>query len=133
MPVIEWRDISPQFCEKAAPRGVLCSFVNALASHEPSRVDSEYQDEVERARRDALASQDRWPLEWRAAMAAGINVMADMARQGWRFRLVGSKVETSAPVAVEVGWTRDDWRARLHAQRNEQLREPATRTFVREM
>jgi hypothetical protein len=62
-------------------------------------------------------------------------VLADLAKQGWGVRLLGQEIEISRPESGATGKeeTRDRIRGQLHADRDEQLRQSATRSFIRSM
>lgn len=129
----EWRPITPQIWKFTPARRSLRAFVAKLPDPDRFVNNSEFQDEVERVRRDALATKRTWANEWRLGLEASVNVLADMARQGWRFRLTNRQVKTQLPSSETENCTRQQWRARLHAQRTAQLREPAAREFVKDM
>jgi hypothetical protein len=61
-------------------------------------------------------------------------VLRDLARKGWRVRVRDGLVEIAKPTREnEVAGEKDRIRAELNVERDDQLRNPAVRTFVRSM
>ncbi len=92
----------------------------------------EYHDDVERVRHRFLKRRPTWQRECRQALAAAGHVIIDLVKQGWRFRVLGDQLKMRGPSFVASD-SRQERRSKLHAQRNEQLREHAAREFVRGM
>jgi hypothetical protein len=67
-------------------------------------------------------------------LRASILVLRDLARQGWRIRVRRSTVEVAKPDReVATVAEKDRVRTQLNVERDEQLRAPAVRAFVKSM
>src|SRR5205823_6452671 len=73
--------------------------------------------------------QDRQPL------LATIHVLADLVKQGWQVRVTGTLLSIARPEVGNDGdaGPRRRVRSQLHAERDEQLQQPAVRQFVQAM
>jgi hypothetical protein len=83
----------------------------------------------------ALADQRGWVAEDRAAMEAGVRVLADLARQGWRLEVAEAQILLRPPAEHVTDPTAEKDRIRRQEllKRQEQLATPAARKFVAEM
>jgi hypothetical protein len=92
--------------------------------------ESEDTDErIEEIRREQLAHLKTSRSQNRLASIAVVSTLADLSRQGWRFRLQAGRLEAQS--AVDTG--RASRRPQLLAQRAEQLRTQSVRSFVKRM
>src|ERR1700722_6410823 len=71
----------------------------------------------------------------RQVLLAAVHVLADLAKQGWSVSVAEDKVEISRAVngAAQDDDARDRIRGHLHAERDEQLRQPPTAAFIKSM
>jgi hypothetical protein len=92
--------------------------------------DADYQDDIELIRRQYVAKTAR--ASSKLQIEATISVVADLAKQGWRFVLSNGQV-IGHPPSNKGREARQVKQAQLLAQRNEQLRLSSTRQFVNEM
>lgn len=131
MPKERWQPLALRVGTCRA-RGELRALVKQLQRLDATEEEADYHDEIERIRQGFLRRRSTWQRECRQALAAAIHVIVDLVKQGWRFRLVRNRLEIiRSDSAFSVG--REERRTKLHAQRNEQLRERGTREFVREV
>lgn len=93
----------------------------------------ELQDEIEVVRGQVVREASGVPAASRGALEASIHLVADLVKQGWRFRARGPDVEGRPPFKEADVDERGQKRRQLIAQRDEQLRAAPVRTFVRAM
>ena len=130
-----WSPFAPEFPEGCNGLSVLTDFANELASIQEVTRGRDRNTSIETCRRRALAAKGKCDTLGRQVYVAAIHVLADLVKQGWAVRLCGDQIEIAR---LENGSgdndeTRERIRGQLHAERDEQLRQPATRSFVRSM
>ena len=71
----------------------------------------------------------------RQPLVAAVHVLADLSKQGWAVSVSGKEIEITREEngAVTGDEARERIRGQLHAERDEQLRQPATAAFIRSM
>src|SRR5262245_47801412 len=102
------------------------ALLHRLSAELPTRSSvptTELELEIERYRRHLLGERKKWPQSRRDALAALVNVIADLAKQGWEFRARNGKLFGRSPDAVDPERVRERRREQLAARRSEQLRE----------
>jgi hypothetical protein len=89
---------------------------------------------VERIRRRGIQEAAACKGESRQPLIAAIQVLADLAKQGWAVRLTSAAIQVLRPEQPEDPTElRQHVRRQLHAERDEQLHQPAVHEFVRTM
>ncbi len=125
--------------EPALPEGdapaLFLDFARHIAELGAFESDKERNVAVEACRRRAVKAKNKCDAAGRQAFVAAVNVLADLARQGWSVVVSGDAVEIRREEngAVQGEDGRERVRGQLHAERDEQLREPATAAFIRSM
>ena len=126
-----WVTLSPPFPENSVAR-------HAFLAHAVKLSNLLDQDDGEKNFNEAIQESQRVQssLERNTALHAGLCVLTDLARQRWSIRINKSgDLEVKRPEGDRLDPMRV--KARIRAQelvkRDEQLREPAARRFVKEM
>ena len=126
-----WVVLSPPFPERSGARHAFREHAQRLS--ELLSADDDGED-VDDALREAIGVRSSG--ERATALRAALCVLVDLARQRWSIRVTESgEVEVKRPAGDRLDPSRE--KARVRAQelvkRDEQLREPATRRFIRRM
>ncbi len=93
------------------------------------------QNVLEEEMKSALQGVIDTDIVDRQALVSAIHVLTDLARQGWKIRNRNHQVEVLRPAS----WSKEPLeekrrvRKQLLAERNQQLRQPATQAFIRSM
>lgn len=127
-----WLHLHPSLGNGTVSRQVLADLVSALPSSIGQQA-AEREAELERFRRRAQRARSSWPKQKMAALTATINIISDLAKQGWLFRVDGTDIYGHPPPVVDTEMERERRRSQLASRRNEQLREESTRTFIQGM
>ena len=127
---LEWVPLSPSFGEIESPHQVFEHHAEQLSDAGHEATDDVLQNVLVNSLASANATEQ--PL----AVQAAVRILTDLARQRWSIRVTDDgTVEAKRPTAHSKD-TRME-KARVRAQelvkRDEQLREPAVRKFVRGM
>ena len=128
----DWLAFEPSLEGGSRARSFILSFAAALAASPATA--REQPDWVERLR--ALAVQNRTKCETanRQTFVAAVHVLADLVKQGWAVKRTRAGVRVAKPVTeTDLEQLRTRIRAQLHAERDAQLRQPATQEFIKEM
>lgn len=128
-----WHEIKINTENASTIQPILVSLADLLGETVGIAADSEYQNQIERVRRQIFRDRDSWPPQIRLRVIACVNVILDLAKQGWSFRVSNDRLETLSSKAMPDADIREYRRRQLHAQRDEQLRSPATRQFIQDM
>lgn len=107
----------------------------ALLAAELVKVDTNrnQQEEVEKRRTDAIRQCQSCRGQARQALLASVHVLFDLVKQGWTVKVNAGKVTITRPLLRDEDDERVLIRRQLHAERDEQLRQEAVRTFVGNM
>jgi hypothetical protein len=110
-------------------------FARQLASLPEFESAKERNAAIEACRRRAVKSKSKCDALGRQALLASIHVLADLAKQGWLVSLSGDEIEIvrTENSVVCADEARERIRSQLHAERDEQLRQPATAAFIKSM
>ena len=130
-----WSTFDPEFPEACTGLSVLADFASELAAIEEVSRGRDRNGSIEACRKRALAAKGKCDTPGRQVYVAAVHVLADLVKQGWTVRLNASQIEISRLEngSEDIDETRDRIRGQLHAERDEQLRQTATRSFVRSM
>src|SRR5262249_12490354 len=129
---LSWQPFAPDL--SASPVGLkrLLACARALAALPPEMNPAERLPGIERARIRAAADANR--DESPAAALVALHLLADLARPGWAVRARGQAVQIAwPPPSATDDEARGRTRAQLLVERDEQLRQPAVRKFIRSM
>lgn len=107
---------------------IFSQFIAGLQKISEDFGSAEWSDEIERFRRYYLRKAVGTGKDNRVAGTATLNLLSDLARQGWRFRYEG-RLLMKAPDTTG----REARKAQLLAQRTEQLRSAPVQSFIRKM
>lgn len=110
-------------------------FAGELAGLGDFESDRERNNAIEVCRRRAVKNKTKCDGLGRQSLVAAIHVLADLAKQGWAVTVTDEEIELSREEngAVTVDEARERIRGQLRAERDEQLRQPATAAFIRTM
>ena len=128
----DWLVLSPPFPERDDARIAFREHAKRLAGC--LQADEGASDEIREALSEVLKRSST--TEHRTALRAALCVLTDLAWQRWSIRVADNgAVEVKRPDGDRLDPRRE--KARIRAQelvkRDEQLRQPATRTFIRAM
>lgn len=127
-----WLHLQPNLGNGTLARKVLAEIVQTL----PVRLEVKKEDieaDLERFRRRVQRESQKWPKPVISALTATVNIITDLAKQGWAFRVEGTDIYGQPPKSHDPDSERERRREQLAARRNEQLREESTQRFIREM
>lgn len=127
----DWIDVTPKIWSAPSAQRAIRSMVLALRRLKtpvPSPAD------IEAARKDALKQARGWRSIKALDLAFCVHVFCDLRAQGWHLRCTRSGILALAPAN---GLNAFEEKARVRAahelDRDQQLRQPAVRRFIREM
>ncbi len=132
MGTTDWKPFSPAIPQGTKAAELLTRFAVELSGLPPMGVNRQRNEAVEFRRKEALRAAARCEPKGRQALVVAIHVLADLAKQGWAVRVADGQIEVLRREAGEAD-SRERVRNQLHAERDEQLRQPATREFVQSM
>ena len=128
----DWVCVTPSFVsERNVRRPVMVlarSVVRAarLASEDPGALEAVGGD-VARICKDV-------PIKWRSGFETYALVLIDLVRHGWQVRLRAGEIQAQRPIRKQnASSEKERVRAQLIMERDSQLRQAATRRFVRKM
>ena len=130
-----WTFLRPPFRVPASSFPILIDFVKKALKNAEVVDDEDRRRIVEaevQAYRDAAPL---WPVQDRQMLVAAGHVLADLVEQGWQFKIRGEviKARLQAQVAADPMAEKARVRQQELLKRDEQLRQPAVREFVRYM
>jgi hypothetical protein len=129
-----WIPFEPKPIADGRPLDLLLRLAGELGSFRDPPADERHQ-RVDNARMRAIADGTQCDGAVRQALVAAVWLLTDFVRQGWAVRIRERRVEICRPIGSQDG--DEDQRARireqLHVTRNEQLRAPPVRAFIRDM
>ena len=132
-----WQGFGPIFPKGKSTNALLCKLTRRLARLSDTAGHPQKNEAIEHWRRGALASRVKCQSQDRQRLGAAIHLLADLAKQGWTIHATSSRVRIARPEmengAPEEPSNRDHVRIQQLADRDAQLREPATVEFIREM
>lgn len=122
----------PEGCNAFA---LFLDFATELAGLGEFETDKERNAAIEVCRRRAIKNSVKCDAPGRQSLVSATHVLADLAKQGWAVAVAGEEVEISREEngVVTGDEARERIRGQLHAERDEQLRQPATVAFIRSM
>src|SRR5947209_6452986 len=125
----------PVFPEGSAAPALLLDFARELASLPEQETARERNTAIEACRRRALKGKGQCDAAGRQLLLSAIHVLADLAKQGWSVQAAGESVaiRRNGNGVTTTDDSRERVRGQLHAERDEQLRQPATAAFVRSL
>jgi hypothetical protein len=127
-----WIDLTPNRLAQGGTLEVLLRFATDLSAIVNNEDELEIYLEI--ARRRCLQHVEEFSPKWRLALIAAVNLFTDLVAQGWSLRVRERAIYGRRPSdELDGGDSRSSKRQRLLVRRNEQLRETATREFVREL
>lgn len=131
----QWLPFEPTFPEESAALALLLDFARELASLPEFETERERTVAVESCRRRALKARGKSDGDGRQFLVAAVHVLTDLAKQGWSIRVADDAIEVSRQENGDFQGdeARERIRAQLHAERDEQLRQPAAAAFIRSM
>lgn len=130
-----WIQFEP--CVPPDTRGVaaLHGFVDQIASWQRAKPDKELNGKLEHCRQEALRRIASDSVRGAQHLKAAVYLLADLIKQGWTVRMRAEKIEICRPALEgnEGEVARRFIQSQLHAERDEQLRDPSVREFVQAM
>lgn len=125
----------PNFPEGSNATALFLDFARELVGLPRHETDKEQSTIVEACRRRAIKGKNKCDDAGRQPLLAAMHVLTDLVKQGWSPAVTGESVElVREENGVETGdEARERIRGQLHAERDEQLRQPAAAAFVRAM
>jgi hypothetical protein len=146
MSALEWLQFAPTLPEGSLAEKVFRKFAKDLSALLSKEDDPERNSLIELCRRRAVQDKPRCEASARQLFVSAVQVLSDLSKQGWEIRVRGGKIKLSRPNAEEAEEEeprndacstatslKERVRTQLHAERDEQLRQPATVAFVKEM
>lgn len=128
-----WLPFEPKPLADGRPLHLLLTFAKELASLSTIFAE-ERQFVLETARKRGIADSAQCEPGTRQALVAAIWLLNDLVKQGWVVRVSDARVAIRRPTVSDgAADERLRVRAQLHAARNEQLREPAVQSFIRDL
>ncbi len=130
-----WSVFEPSFPKAGNGPSVFADFARELATLAALPKGRERNVAIESRRRRAIRNRAKCDAAARQVYAAATHVLADLIKQGWDIRISGSRIEISRPEngPSDSEENRERIRNQLHAERDEQLLQPATKAFIRSM
>lgn len=124
-----WVKLEPRL-HMPRSRVALTDFVRML-----SRLEADDEDRLDDALDEFLTGAPNWATKDRQRLWTLAHVLTDVARQGWALRVRGKVLSVQPPSEIEADPVAEKVRVRRQEQikRDEQLRQPAVREFVRSM
>jgi hypothetical protein len=130
----KWLPFSPTFREGGAAHQSLLRYAATLACVGSTKSEEDRIEAAERLRRRELRSATDSKIAEAQPLVAAVHVLTDLVKQGWSLRVVGATIEVARPPDEDKAeGLRERVRSQLHAERDEQLRQPAAREFIRAM
>lgn len=124
-----WLHLHPKLGNGSVSRQLLANLVRSLPQSDASQPEEKEAD-IERFRKKSYRERMTWPQQTANALSATLNIITDLAKQGWRFKVEGTDIYGQPPPTLDIETERERRRLQLAARRNEQLREDSTRSFV---
>lgn len=135
MSAVKWLPFTPNLPERGQASKLLREFAAAFGVLAQTETGQDRNVAAERLRRCGLQAAAGCKGPERQFLIAAIHVLTDLVKQGWRVRVGRTSIKIAR--LVDEGKNGEDLRERvrgqLHAERDEQLRQPAVREFVRTM
>jgi hypothetical protein len=129
---LAWFSFEPSLEEGSRARGFLLSFAASLAARPAD--SSANPNDVEKLRRAALLNRTKCESIARQGFVASVHILTDLVRQGWSVKRTRTGVKIAKPEQeTDPEKLRTRIRAQLHAERDAQLRQPATQEFLKDM
>jgi hypothetical protein len=125
-----WNPAADCIRSRSAKKHVI-DFVRQLELSEQKRGKRLDEAEVEVLSRRYLSRIANFSIADKTSVTAVICVFSDLAKLGWHLTVAKGKVFGLTEVESATQDRRESRRLQLSARRNEQLREPATREFIR--
>jgi len=134
-PGMRWIPLRPPLSGGAASVGVLADIASGAKRAKRQSSPQDYSRVIDEALARADAQIRQGVDEDRTTLTAAARVLCDLLRQGWDSRVRNGSVEVFPPPAegTEVLKEKDRVRRQELIKRDEQLEQPATRSFVLEM
>ncbi|MBI1916464.1 MAG: DUF4338 domain-containing protein [Planctomycetes bacterium] len=125
----------PDLPEGSNAAALFLDFARKLAALPGYDSDKERNAAIEVCRRRAIKDKGKCDSPGRQPLLAAMHVLADLAKQGWSVGISGEEIKISREEngAVKGDEARERIRSQLHAERDEQLRQPAATAFIRSM
>ena len=130
----KWISFNPEFVCGDDVTQLLASVARQLAEV-LDRVEVDRQpDQMEAIRRGGFQLTQDCQMEDQQAFIAAINVLVDLLRQGWLMQIKDCEIKIARPTKSKgAEERRKQIRTQLQSERNEQLRKPSVRLFVKSM
>ena len=130
-----WSPFEPNFPEAGNGRSVFADYARELAALQDMPKGRERNLAIESRRRRARKERVKCAADARQVYIAAVHVLADLVKQGWSVRISRARLEISRRESGASGSdeNRERIRNQLHAERDEQLLQPATKAFIRSM
>jgi len=131
----EWVRLEPPFHAPAKSFPILIDFVRTMLRHAEVADDEDRQRVIEGASQAYLEAAPLWPAKDRQMLIAAGLVLADLVEQGWGFKLRGDVIKARPQAQIDADPMAEKARVRDQelVKRDEQLRQPAVREFVKLM
>jgi hypothetical protein len=131
----EWIRLRPPFRAPAACVPILTGFIKDLLRRAADVEDDDRQRVMESAVQSYTDAAPLWPASDRQMLVAAGLVVADLVDQGWGVRLRKDVVHVRQPAQIDADPMAEKARVRQQEtlKRDEQLRQPPVREFVRSM
>src|ERR1051325_7311368 len=110
-------------------------FVRELMDLPVSETDKERNAAIETCRRKVIRTKNKCDAVGRQSFVAAVHVLSDLAKQGWSISVKKKLIQITRQeqCVVAGGDGRERVRGHLHAERDEQLQQPAVTTFIKAM
>ena len=125
----------PSLPDDSDAPAMFLAFARRLADVPEFESDQERNAAIEAFRRQAVKEKNKCDAAGRQPLLAAMHVLADLAKQGWSVVVSSGEVEISRDEngVAQGEEARERVRGQLHAERDEQLRQPAVAGFVKSM
>ena len=121
--------------EESNAGALFFDFVRELMGLSGSETDKERNAAIETCRRKMIRGKHKCDAVGRQSFVAAVHVLSDLAKQGWSISVKKKLIEITRQEngVIAGGNARERVRGQLHAERDEQLQQPAVTTFVKAM
>jgi hypothetical protein len=131
----DWVRLRPPFRAPAKSFPILTGFVRQALKASADVDDDDPRRAMEGVIEAYLDASALWPKQDKRMLAAAGLVLADLIEQGWEVRVRGDSIRVRAQAQIDADPMAEKARVRQQEllKRDEQLRQPAVREFVRYM
>ena len=129
---VDWIEVSRVITSKVRLLKALEEVLSKLPVVEKFDSYTDFHDEIEVIRICENSKKRIWDKAYKARYLGLLNVVLDLKKQGWDFKIENKRIYGARPSNNHVD-NRTIRKIQFHAQRNEQLREETVQRFIKEV